>query len=291
MKIILFLMNEKGKKALEAIVKSYGPDIVECVIGSRDQNVQNDYYEDILSTCTKNNIIFFDRNEYDENNKTNLYKFAIGWRWLIKDSENLIVLHDSILPKYRGFAPLVNALINQENEIGVSAIFANSEFDKGDILGQKKITITYPITIMQAIVEVSKLYQQLIIEVIEKLSNHSLISLAQTESEASYSIWRDEEDYHINWNNNATDIIRFIDAVGFPYTGAFSIINNEKVRILEASEFDDVVIENRHIGKVIFIDQGCPIVICKTGLIKIEKMVSEEGDNLLPMRKHRVRFK
>lgn len=291
MKIILFLMNEKGKKALEAIVKSYSPDIVECVIGSRDQNVQNDYYEDILSTCTKNNIIFFDRNEYDENNKTNLYKFAIGWRWLIKNSENLIVLHDSILPKYRGFAPLVNALINQENEIGVSAIFANSEFDKGDILGQKKITITYPITIMQAIVEVSKLYQQLIIEVIEKLSNHSLISLAQTESEASYSIWRDEEDYHINWNNNATDIIRFIDAVGFPYTGAFSIINNEKVRILEASEFDDVVIENRHIGKVIFIDQGCPIVICKTGLIKIEKMVSEEGDNLLPMRKHRVRFK
>ncbi|AFV98007.1 hypothetical protein B649_08475 [Candidatus Sulfuricurvum sp. RIFRC-1] len=291
MKIILFLMNEKGKKVLEAICTRYAPAMVEYVVGSKDQNVQNDYYEDIVSICKQNNIVLFDRNEYDENNKTNLYKFAIGWRWLIKDSENLIVLHDSILPKYRGFAPLVNALINQENEVGVSAIFANSEFDKGDILGQKKITITYPLTIGEAIAEVSKLYQQLVIEVIDNIDNHTFVPLVQTESEASYSIWRDEEDYHIEWNNHASDIIRFINAVGFPYSGAFSIIDNKKVRILEVSEFGDVVIENRDVGKMIFIDQGSPVVICKNGLIKVEKMVSEEGDNLLPMTKYRVRFK
>ena len=87
------------------------------------------------------------------------YQLAIGWRWLISGTENLIVLHDSLLPKYRGFAPLVNSLINGEQEIGVTAIWAGPEFDAGEIIFQEKAGICYPIKIQEAIEIVSGLYR------------------------------------------------------------------------------------------------------------------------------------
>ena len=73
---------------------------------------------------------------------------AVSWRWMIKHPKNkLIVFHDSILPKYRGFAPLVNMLINGEKEIGVSAIFGADEYDSEII--SEKTTISYPIKIQK----------------------------------------------------------------------------------------------------------------------------------------------
>ena len=49
------------------------------------------------------------------------------------------------MPKYRGFAPLVNSLVNGEKIIGVTALFASEEYDNGDIIMQSSVDITYPI--------------------------------------------------------------------------------------------------------------------------------------------------
>jgi methionyl-tRNA formyltransferase len=53
-------------------------------------------------------------------------------------------MHDSLLPKYRGFAPLPNALINGEREVGVTALFASEEYDMGDIVCQRRLAVEYP---------------------------------------------------------------------------------------------------------------------------------------------------
>jgi methionyl-tRNA formyltransferase len=55
----------------------------------------------------------------------------------------LVVFHDSILPQYRGFNPLVSALINGDSRVGVTAM-GTDEFDKGDIIGQRTIAINIP---------------------------------------------------------------------------------------------------------------------------------------------------
>ena len=70
----------------------------------------------------------------------------------IKSNNTLIVIHDSILPTYRGYLPLVSQLIDGQKEIGVTAILANENFDEGDIVHISKTKINYPITINDAII-------------------------------------------------------------------------------------------------------------------------------------------
>ena len=124
-KITLFIMNKKGYSVLENIINKIGNQIIDKVISYTDSNVIKDYYSEINELCRKHGIKFYNKNEQVVINTE--YSFAIGWRWIIRNSHNLIVLHDSILPKYRGFAPLVNALINGEEELGVTALFASSD--------------------------------------------------------------------------------------------------------------------------------------------------------------------
>jgi len=293
MKIILYLMNEKGKLTLEKICEYFSPQIIGAVISSRDHKVKNDYFNEIQDICLNQKIIFYDRNEniniYIDDD---VFCLAVGWRWIIPRDHKLIVFHDSLLPRYRGFAPLVNALINAEREIGVTALFASSEFDRGDIIAQKSLSVSYPITISQAISAIAPLYQALAIEVVQAIiQSGSLIGMPQNESDATYSIWRDEDDYHIDWNNDSDAIVRFINAVGYPYLGAFSWINDEKVYILEATVIDDIALELRHVGKVIFHDGDTIIVIARQGLVKITKMTDCNGNNLLPLSHFRVRLK
>lgn len=282
-------MGFKGYKVLEAVVDKYGVDIIECVIYEVDKSIENDYSNEILSICEKNKIAIKQRK--DASNIQYDYSIAISWRWIIPNVTNLIVLHDSLLPKYRGFAPIVNSLINKEKYLGVTALFASGEYDEGDVILQKKIPIEYPIKILTAIELIAPLYSQIVLNIIEKIKNQSLFSYKQDHKLSSYSLWRDDEDYFINWKDDAKKIRRFIDAVGYPYNGAKSYLNNEIVKIIEAEEIPDVKIENRDIGKVIFLKSRLPVVVCGKGLLLVKEISNLSNENLLPLKKFRSRFK
>ncbi|MFW5795354.1 MAG: methionyl-tRNA formyltransferase, partial [Bacillota bacterium] len=265
---------------------------IKFVVGAKDKNVEEDYYQDIRGLCLNNNIDIYERT-INEIPKFDGYKIAIGWRWIISDSEKLIVFHDSLLPKYRGFAPLVNMLINGEKEIGVTSLFAEKSYDTGDIIYQISKIITYPIKIKDAIDEVSNLYSELAIKIIkEVIKNNELPRREQDESEASYSLWRDYDDYFIDWNNYAEKIKRKVDAVGFPYKGAKAFLNDEEITIYCCETVSDLKIENRDIGKVVFIDEKKPVVVCGKGLLKINKAIYTDTKNkIFPINKFRSRFK
>jgi methionyl-tRNA formyltransferase len=292
-KISLFLMTKKGYITLKSIIEAFTPSVINCVISAKDENIQEDYYEEIKKLCKIHNILFLDRKHYNE--VDSLYLFAVSWRWLIKmnNNQHLIVFHDSLLPKYRGFAPLVNSLINGEEEIGVTALFANEEYDRGNIIAQRKTKIEYPIRIQEAIELNNSNYISLTLGIIETLQNgKSLISYAQDENLATYSLWRDEEDYKIDWSLTSFQIHRFINAVGFPYKGASATLESQKVRIYEAEIVEDVQIENRDIGKIIFLSDQYPVVVCGKGLIKLTNIVKDENrESVLPLKKFRCRFR
>lgn len=282
-------MGEKGLSALKAILPF--KSLIQQVVGAQDKNVRADYYDDIRAVCELENIEWHDRREQIDHNSE--YSIAIAWRWMILSEEEtkLIVLHDSLLPKYRGFAPLVNMLINREPYIGVTALYANSEFDKGDIIVQKKLPVTYPIRIQDAIESVSKLYSEIIYHIFETInSGESIPSYPQDESAATYSLWRDEMDYKIDWNQDAEYIQQFVYSLGFPFKGAYTTVDHQKFRVLDCKVVEDVIIENRCPGKVLFVRDECPIVVCGKGMLQITKLMTDDGLDYLPLKKYRTRF-
>ena len=286
-------MSEKGYTALKSIIEVLGANVIDLIIVGVDKQVTNDYSTEIVHFSKEHDIKTTDRNSTYSINT--VYAIAISWRWMIpiSDAFELITLHDSILPKYRGFAPLVNQLINHEQNIGVSAILSSTEYDKGDIIFQAKTAIEYPIKIQEAISMVSNLYSEVTVKVVGLLaSGKSLPTVSQNEAEATYSLWRNEGDYAIDWNQKASYIKRFIDAVGEPYKGASTTISGDKIRIYNAVEEQDVQIINRDCGKIIFMRDGHPVVVCGEGLLKITNAIYEDSrTSIFPLKKFRIQFR
>ena len=291
MKVNLYLMSAKGLGALQETVSSGFVDLVNEVCIGRDSNVVNDYSEDISRLCETSGFSWRYRGQESTRTAAD-YSIAISWRWILNNVPGLIVMHDSLLPRYRGFAPLVSQLINGDTEIGVSAIWAKQDYDTGDIIYQSSILIEYPIKIRSAIDIIGKCYSNCLLYILQELrDNLFLPSTPQDHSRATYSLWRDEQDYWINWNDPAEKLARFVDAVGMPYSGATSLCNGNKVIIREASSVPDLAIENRCPGKVLRLQGGLPVVVCGSGLLMIEDGIFEaSGSPLLPLKLFRSRF-
>ena len=290
--ITLLLMTFKGYKVLEHLVKQDLRASIDSVVVGEDKAIENDYAEEIISLCRNHGIKWFQRK--DDYTITSRYSLAISWRWMIQtDNTELLVLHDSLLPKYRGFAPLVNQLIHGENKIGLTAIKASDQYDRGPILSQRSVNIIYPIKIKDAIEVISDLYATVTEDIFRIASAEDELSFTpQNESEATYSLWRDEDDYKIDWSKDASSIIRFINATSYPYRGASAFLEEKKIRIYEAEEFPDVQIVNRDIGKIIFFDGERPVIVCGSGLIKLqEARFDDSGTSIFPLTKFRLRFK
>ena len=204
--------------------------------------------------------------------------FFVGWQHLIRrPGNNFIILHDSLLPKFRGFAPTVNALIKGDKRIGVTAFRPDRDYDTGPIIGQMGADVTYPIRIEQALRQQAALMARLTMDILRTYRSGQIIPLAQENAASTYSIWRDEQDYHIDWKTSATEIRRLVDAVSFPYAGAKTRINDQTLVVDEATEVEDLVFELRHAGKVCRLEESKPVVICGHGLLRLDKVLTLDG--------------
>ncbi len=294
MKVLIYALGMKGYALIESLITSGLPIQLECCIGS-DSDVVNDYSHEIESICKKNNIQCYFHNKNSQNIHFDFdIIFAAGWRKLIKlqNYSRLVVFHDSLLPAYRGFAPLVTSLLNKEKVVGVTALLANQRYDTGDIIAQLKCEIHYPTKIAYEIERVSSLYGDLGKKILHNLIffNKELKGTSQDEAKASYSLWLDEDDYKIDWSKSSEQILHFINCVGYPYKGAKTFIEGASVRIFSAETEKDINIINRSPGKVIFMNGIFPIVVCGIGLLKITEIKNDLGESILPLKRFRTRF-
>ena len=284
-------MSRKGYVAIRDLVNCGYTQMIDKVVIAHDQNMKNDYYEDMSTVCQAAGIPVYDKKE--SVSITSDYCIAIAWRWIIPLNEKtkLIIFHDSLLPKYRGFSPLVNMLINKEPYIGVSSLFASNEYDKGDIIAQRKIKVVYPIKITDAIDQIAPLYSELVCEILEKVKKgEDLSSTPQKEEDCSYSLWRCEDDYRIDWSQSAVDIQQFVYSVGYPFKGASAYMEGNRIRIIEAEPIQDVKIENRTCGKVIFMQNGEPVVVCGKGLLQLKEVWNDDCTERIKFYKFRTIF-
>ena len=288
--INIYVLGKKGLESLEQLDSQWYPYLNAIIIG-KDQEVQEDYSEQVEAFAQKNQINSVLRTQVTPkiHNGVTL-NIAIGWRWLLSLEIPLLVFHDSILPKYRGFNPLVSALINGDLEIGVTALFGTDEFDQGAIVAQRILPIQYPITIQKAIDLLAKEYAILLESVIQMHVGNKLTSTPQDETKATFSLWRDEEDYKIDWSQDSSSIKRMIDAVGFPYKGAYTVMEDSILRIHTAEVYPEVTIENRTPGKVLFKHADGYVIVCGKGLLKVSTFYKEQNE-IFTLSKFRIRFK
>lgn len=291
-RVVLFLLGRKGYELARAAFSPNLISVIDHVVIGEDRNIDDDYSVQIAALCKRCQILHYTRGSYQYGANSGTVVIAAGWRWLIDAcDQRVIVLHDSLLPKYRGFNPLVTALLNRDEYLGVTAIWATEEFDRGDIIAAERVRVQYPLTITAAIEAVAGLYHVLGTTLLGKIVTGTEIpAIAQDEASASYSVWRDDDDYRIDWRESSAEILHFINCVGSPYKGASTMIDGALVRILEADVWPDVTIANRHPGKVLFLDDGKPVVICGDGLLKIVSARDAAGHDVLPLPRLRVRF-
>jgi len=264
----------KGAEYLDKLIA--GNCAPERVFSYRQSDDVSNSIDKITALCRSNHIDCREKLVPDYVGDKPL--FFVGWQHLIREpKDNFIILHDSLLPKFRGFAPTVNALIKGEKRIGVTAFRPDQNYDTGPIIGQMALEVTYPIRIEQALRQQAALMARLTIEILRSHGSGEYPAVAQGNSASTYSIWRDERDYHIDWKASAAEIRRFVDAVSFPYAGAKTYINDQPLVVDEATEVEDLVFELRHTGKVCRFEESKPIVICGRGLLRLDRILTLDG--------------
>jgi methionyl-tRNA formyltransferase len=284
MKIVLFVGGPKGANFL----RSFRSDAsVELVVSYPSEGWRQDAYAEIQEVCRDKRYKLIVRNDVRSADfaSANLV-LLIGWQFLTKDLDpRFVVFHDSLLPKLRGFNPTVTALIAGEKEFGVTAfspIGGNTAVvDSGPVFDQEKLQIQYPVTIRSVYDQLGLAYCRLAERVVQAATLGPLSFSKQDESEATYSIWRDEHDYKINWALSAEEISRFIDAVGWPYMGAKSWLQGREIRIDRVEVGRDLVLVNRCPGKIWSLASGVPEVVCGSGLLRIHEAREANGSPVI----------
>lgn len=287
-KLLLFLATQKGH---EVLLRLHGldPAKIGTVIGFDETGDADDYGAKIESFCAEAKIPFAKWTEVRgtlaalvaERGITEAV--AIGWRYLIPLDMNahlrngLLIFHDSLLPRFRGFTPTVTAILCGETEIGMTVLFATDEVDRGGIVLQKRAGIDGSTYLRDAIAIQSRLYAEAAADLMPMLENGPLPSTPQDESKATYSIWRRPDDGLIDWSHSSDEIRNLVRAVGHPYFGAFSHVDGEMVKIVRAEVVDDVRFEVRDAGKIWRYDGPNPVVVCGTGMLAITEATDAEG--------------
>ncbi|HXF42207.1 MAG TPA: methionyl-tRNA formyltransferase [Pyrinomonadaceae bacterium] len=144
-----------------------------------------------------------------------------------------INVHFSLLPKYRGAAPVNWAIINGETITGVTTMLMDEGLDTGDILLQKQVEIGSEETSVTLLERLAVLGGDLLVETIEKLPE--IEPKQQRHSEATYARILKKEDGLIDWSLRASEIINRIRGLQ-PSPGAFSFLNGKRISLVKASE-------------------------------------------------------
>ena len=165
---------------------------------------------------------------------------VLGWYFMIprivRESVPLecVGIHASLLPKYRGWAPVSWAIINGELNTGITFFYMADGVDNGLIIAQESFIIEDSDTCLTAYEKATQASIKVLREYLPQIAAGTAPRISQDESQATYSPQRKPEDGLINWSWSAKRIRDFIRAQTRPYPGAFTYIEGKKVTIWDA---------------------------------------------------------
>ncbi len=193
------------------------------------------------------------------------YGQIIPEKFLKLSKKGFINIHASLLPKYRGAAPIQRAIMNLDEETGISIMKINEKLDEGPVCSSYKLNIRESDNYESLSEKMSILAAEKILDDIDNILNNDAIFKEQDNSKASYAKKIDKQEGSINWNLPAKNIIASINGLN----GCYFFFNGARYKILQA-ELNDLSGEP---GQVI----GNELEIaCKEKSIKV-LLIQREG--------------
>ncbi len=185
-------------------------------------------------------------------------------------------LHASLLPKYRGAAPINFAIINGEKETGVTTFKIQHQTDTGSIALQQKVIIDERDTAKKLHDKLMNTGAQLMLKTLNAIEHHQIELMPQQESEVSYAPKITKEFCYINWNNTSESIYHFIRGLSpYPAAYAYFSIHHKKTycKILWAEKITE---QHSYLPGKIITDQKKHIrVSTANGYIDIQQIQPE----------------
>ena len=149
--------------------------------------------------------------------------------------EKFINIHASLLPKWRGAAPIHRAIMNMDKETGISIMQIVPKLDSGPVLMTSKVKINQETNYEDLSQELSILGSKMILQSIELIERGQAKFVNQDESKASYAKKIDKGESKINWKESAKKIISKINAL-YPFPGSWFFYKGSRIKITKAKE-------------------------------------------------------
>ena len=188
-------------------------------------------------------------------------------------------IHASLLPKYRGAAPIQWAIINGEKETGLTAMIMEEGLDKGPMLLQKKTPLNQTETAGELHDRLAVLSGELLLQTLEKLAEDLLVPQLQDDSTASYAPKIDKRISVIDWMKPANVLSALIRGLD-PFPGAITSIGEKTVKLF-SPRLADFKSKNQLPGTVVDCSQDGILVQTGEGVLEIRELQSP-GKKRLP---------
>ncbi|WP_328441954.1 methionyl-tRNA formyltransferase [Streptomyces sp. NBC_00457] len=247
MRVVMFGYQTWGHRTLQALLES-DHEVVMAVTHPKSDHVYEKIWDDsVAELAEKNDIPVLLRNRPDDLELRAALRdmepdliVANNWRTVLPPeifdlpTHGTLNVHDSLLPAYAGFSPLIWALINGEREVGVTAHRMNAELDAGDVLLQRAIPVGPRDTVTDLFHRTVDLITPVVHESLDLIASGRARWIPQDRGRATFFHKRSMEDSRIDWTWPAEALDRLVRAQSDPYPNAFTHHRGERIRIIEA---------------------------------------------------------
>ena len=183
-------------------------------------------------------------------------------------------IHASLLPKYRGAAPINWAIANGEKETGVTIIRMNEKMDEGDSILKAILHLDLEDDAIMLSEKISKKGTSLLLGAIKLITENKVKFIAQDNSIATYAPKLKKEDGIIDWKKSADEICNRIRAF-VPWPGCFTDLDKKILKICKAEPILDLPIAKSKPGTILEINKSGILVKTGKGVLKIKELQLE----------------
>lgn len=183
-----------------------------------------------------------------------------------------INLHGSLLPKYRGAAPIQYSLINHDKVTGVTLMEMIDKMDAGRMYAKKEVAILEDDNMTSLFEKIGTAAKELILEYLPKYIDGELKGETQDESQVSFCPTIKPEEEKINFNLPIENVLGWIRALS-DHPGAYTFIDGKKIKIFKAKilNFDT----NKPVRKIVQADKNGLVIQCLNGQLSILELQKE----------------
>ena len=278
-KIIFMGTPEFATPILEMLIQNYSVDLVVTQPDKKVGRKQIVTPTPVKELAQKHNISVFQptkiKEDYDEIIKmkpdliiTCAYGQIIPKKVLDCPTIGCFNVHASLLPKYRGGAPIHKAIIDGEKETGITIMYMDIGMDTGDIVEKASLEIKEEDNVGTLHDKLSKLGAELLKETLPSILNKTNKREKQEEEKVTYAYNIKREEEHLDFTKKGLDLINQIRGLN-PWPTANFVLNGEEYKALEAY-FEERKVND--FGKIIEITKDAIGITCQDGIIFITKI-------------------